>query len=94
MANELGKPKTVEPPISSEARRRYQHHPAAKQLGITGDNGLDSYYLKQKNKKYGGYGIQSLAEYRSKIVKRSECMNPVQGVLGKRARLKREQTGE
>jgi len=94
MSNEIGKPKSNAPWPSSEIRRKWQHHPGAKQRGLTGYNGMDSYNLKLKNKQYGGYGVQSLAEYRSKVVKRSECMNPVQGVLGKRATLKREQTGE
>jgi len=91
MANEIGKPKSNAPWPSPEIRRKWQHHPGAKQRGLTGFSGVDSYTLSIQNKKYGGYGVQSLGDYRANVVKRSECMNPVQGILGKRARLKRDQ---
>ena len=83
---QVGDPLTLGPPMPAAARKKLQHHPTAGALNIKGYNGLDSY----KNDYHGdGYCYQSLAQYRHDI-RKTENFNPVQGLLGKRAILHRQ----
>ena len=83
---QVGDPLTVGPSLPGHVRKKFQHHPTAGALGIRGYNGLDSY---KDDKQGAGYCYQSLVEYRTKLGKGVENFNPVQGVLGKRAILHR-----
>ena len=68
-------------------KRKFQHHPGAKQMNISGYNGIDSYTDARINGEGAGYSPQSIVGLKKGT---GECMNPVQGPLGKHARLHRE----
>ncbi len=88
MANELGKKRGIPKIYPGWYRKKMWAHPAARQLNIGGMNGIDSYNYSTKG---AGYKIGSVTKYIKDIGNLSECFNCVQGPLGKKARLRREQ---
>ena len=74
-------------PVPAKVRKKYQHHPFAAANNITGYTGLDSYRHDYEGE---GYCYQSLTEYRNRVRGDIENFNPVQGLLGKKAILHRE----
>ena len=85
--NELGKKQGLKPPVPWYTTLRMQHHPGMGQYGnLHKWNGINSY-----NHMYSGAGFHPQSVSKAANASRNaEILNPVQGPIGKRARLRRE----